>query len=277
MTHASKSVELATGVTLDYAEQGDSSGIPVIFVHGVTDSWRSFECVLPHIPRHVRAFAVSQRGHGEASRPAAGYRTRDFAADINAFVQKLDLGPCVVVGHSMGSTHALRFAIDYPQLARALVLVGAFASYRAHPPVRELCESMVSLEAPLDPAFVRDFQLSTLASPVPPEFLDMVVQESLKMPARVWRAVFAGFLEDDFAGELGRVKAPTLILWGDRDAICSRVDQETLLRSLAGSRLIAYDGVGHALHWEQPQRFAADLVRFCDSLVQAASPALPSR
>jgi len=109
---------------------------------------------------------------------------------------------------------------------------------------------------------VREFQESTLAQPVPPAFVDMVVQESLKLPARVWHAAFEGFLEDDFAGELDRVKAPTLILWGDRDALLTRADQEALRGAIAGSRLVVYEGAGHALHWEEPARFAADVVAF---------------
>jgi alpha-beta hydrolase superfamily lysophospholipase len=58
-----------------------AAGVPVILLHGITDSWRSFEPVLPHLPASIRAFALSQRGHGDSERPAAGYHPRDFAAD----------------------------------------------------------------------------------------------------------------------------------------------------------------------------------------------------
>ena len=108
---------------------------------------------------------------GDADRPATGYRTRDFAADIAAIADSLDLGPAVIVGHSMGSTHALRFAIDYPKLTRGLVLVGSFASYRSNPAIAALWESAVSgMTDPVSPAFVREFQESTLAQPVPKAF-----------------------------------------------------------------------------------------------------------
>lgn len=62
-----KTIELPNRVKLQYVEQGDSSGVPVILLHGITDSWRSFEPVLPHLSASVRAFAVSQRGHGDSS------------------------------------------------------------------------------------------------------------------------------------------------------------------------------------------------------------------
>ena len=79
MTPAIKCVELPNRVKLPYVEQGDSSGVPVLLLHGVTDSWRSFERVLPHLPASIRAFALTQRGHGDADRPAAGYGPHDFA------------------------------------------------------------------------------------------------------------------------------------------------------------------------------------------------------
>jgi pimeloyl-ACP methyl ester carboxylesterase len=266
MTGVSKSVELPDGLRLAYAEQGDPSGIPMLFLHGVTDSWRSFERVLPQLPESIHAFALTQRGHGDADRPAAGYRTRDFAADVAAFADAVGLASAVVVGHSMGSTHAQRFAIDHPERTQGLVLVGSFATYRGNPGLVEFWQSAVSLLTdPIDPGFVREFQDSTLAQTVPQAFLDTVVRESLKVPARVWRAAFEGFFEDDFAGELSKIRAATLLVWGDRDALCPRRDQDALLTKIAGSRLEVYEGAGHGLHWEQPERFAADIVAFARS------------
>jgi pimeloyl-ACP methyl ester carboxylesterase len=94
-----------------------------------------------------------------------------------------------------------------------------------------------------------------------------MVQESLKVPARVWRAAFKGFLEDDFSGELSKIKAPTLIIWGDQDAFCPRCDQTALSNAIAGSRLLVYAGTGHAVHWEEAERFAFDLAAFTKGIV----------
>jgi non-heme chloroperoxidase len=237
MTFVAKTIELQSGVRLPYVAQGEPSGVPMLLLHGVTDSWRSFECVLPHLPQSIHAISLTQRGHGDADR-STSYRTRDFAADLAGFADALGLGPALIVGHSMGSTNALRFAIDYPERTS-----GSFASYRDNPAVVEFWTSAVSqLTDPIDPGFVRDFQESTLGRPVPGAFLEIMIQESLKVPARVWRAAFEGFLEDDFAGELSRIEAPTLILWGDQDALCSSGDQDALLAAIPGSRLIVYEG-----------------------------------
>ena len=120
-----KSVELPNRLKLPYVEQGDPSGLPMLLLHGVTDSWHSFERVLPYLPRSIHAFALTQRGHGNADRPAKGYRTRDLAADVALFADRFNVRSAVVVGHSMGSTNAVRFAIDYPERTLGLVLMGA--------------------------------------------------------------------------------------------------------------------------------------------------------
>jgi pimeloyl-ACP methyl ester carboxylesterase/tetratricopeptide (TPR) repeat protein len=261
MVHA---IELSTGVTMQYAEHGRKSGIPVIFLHGVTDSWRSFEHVLPLLPPSIRAFALTARGHGDSSKPARGYRYRDMSEDVRAFMDALKLPAAVVVGHSMGASVAQRLAIDHPSRVAGLVLVGAFATIEHNPEVRAFYDSgIVTLSDPIDDAFAREFQVSTLARQLPSGQLDTFVRESQKLPARVWKDVFAGFLDSPcFCDELHALAMPALIIWGERDAYTLRPQQEQLLAAIRGSKLLVYEGTGHAVHWEQPQRFADDLVSF---------------
>jgi non-heme chloroperoxidase len=268
MTPVINSVELPNRVMIPYVEHGSPSSTPMLLVHGVTDSWHSYELVLPYLPESIHAIALTQRGHGDASRPATSYRFRDFSADLAMFMDTLHIKAAVIVGHSMGSTVAQRFAIDHPKRTLGLVLAGSFASLRGNAGVQELWDSAVSkLTDPVDPGFVREFQESTLARPGQKAFFETIVQESLKVPARVWRAAFEGFLEDDFSAELSKIKAPTLIIWGDQDAFCPRSDQTVLSNDIAGSRLLVYPGTGHAVHWEEAERFALDLTAFAKGLV----------
>jgi pimeloyl-ACP methyl ester carboxylesterase len=262
-----QSVALRNQVHLQYVEQGDPSRVPVLLLHGYVDSWRSFERVLPYLPTSVHVFALSQRGHGDAARPAAGYSSLDFAADLAGFMEALELGPAVIGGHSMGSFAAQRFALDFPDRTLGLALIGSSIAMRGNPVWLELGASVRQLTEPIDPQFVRAFQESTLAQPVPPAFLDTVVQESLKVPARVWRAAWEALAATDWSQELRRIKAPTLMVWGDQDALFPRSQQEALVAAIAGSRLVVYPGAGHALHWEEPARFASDLMTFIEALV----------
>jgi pimeloyl-ACP methyl ester carboxylesterase len=267
VTPTVRSIKLRSGLRLEYVEQGDPKGVPVLFLHGFTDSWRSFERILPHLPKSIHAFALTQRGHGDADRPETGYRTRDFAADVAGFMDALELKRAIIVGHSMGSTNALRFAIDYPERTLGLMLVATFATYRGNPVILDFWKRGVSrLTDPIDPAFAREFQQGTVARPVPVTFIDTAVGESLKLPARVWRAAFEGFLQDDFSRELGSVHTPTVVLWGTQDTLAPRSDQDLLLAEISGARLTIYEDAGHALHWEEPERFAADVARFSGSI-----------
>lgn len=261
-----KSIEVARGVRLQYVERGGTEGVPVIFLHGLSDSWRSYELVLPHLPGSVRAFALSQRGHGDSDRPADGYSASELARDVAAFMDGVGIERAVIVGHSMGSHIAKRFVLDYPERALGLVIIGTFHRFRGNPGVEDLSDAVVKMSDPVDPAFALEFQQSTIAKGVPTEYLDTVVEESLKVPARVWRAAIDGLIEDDHAGEISRIKTPTLIVWGDQDLFCPREDQDALTEAIAGSKLLIYSGVGHAVHWEEPERFAADLAKFIDGL-----------
>ncbi|MGH7586774.1 MAG: alpha/beta fold hydrolase [Gemmatimonadales bacterium] len=86
-------------------------------------------------------------------------------------------------------------------------------------------------------------------------------------PERVSRlvlvdAAIAGFFAPDARADLARISAPTLLLWGKRDAVFSRGDQEALLAGIAGSHLITYPETGHAPHWERPDQVARDLQAF---------------
>jgi pimeloyl-ACP methyl ester carboxylesterase len=260
---ATRSVRVPSGLRLHYAEQGDPRGLPVLFLHGYTDSWRSFEGVFEHMPPRLRAIALSQRGHGDSERPAAGYGARDFAGDLAAFMNVLGIERATIVGHCMGSQVAQRFAIDHPGRVRGLVLIAGYVSMRANPMVQRLWVSTVSrLVDPIDPAFVRTFQAGTVAQPVQRYRIDTAVAESLKVPARVWRAACVSLLRDDPATELHRITADTLLLWGDQDDICPRVDQDALLAGIPNSRLTVYRHGGHGLHWEEPARVAADVAAF---------------
>ena len=266
---------LPHGIRLPYVEQGDPRGTPVVFLHGVTDSWRSFEPVLPELPDGIRAFALTQRGHGDADRPETGYRPQDFAADVDAFMEALQLGPAVVVGHSMGGSVAQRLALDHPERLLGLVLAGARVAWHDQPDVAELVRYVDSeLRDPVDPGFVAGFQQSTLAQPVPPAFFDTAVRESLKLPARVWRRVFLeGVAGADHTGLLAGIRAPTLLLCGEFDTI-ARSGQEALAEAIPGSRLVTYSHAGHALHWEEPARFAADVSAFVHSVTGASTGCL---
>jgi pimeloyl-ACP methyl ester carboxylesterase len=260
MTPELKSARLANGLRLPYVERGDPSGIPVVLLHAFADSWRSFESVLPRFPRSIHALAATQRGHAEADRPSCGYGLAEFSADVGAFLDAVGLEAAVIVGSSSGGYVAQRFAIDHPERTLGLVLIGTPRSLRDKPTAAEFARTVAGLRDPIDPVFVREFVQSTVSGAVPAAFLENMIGESLKVPAHVWNATVHGLLEAVPPTETGLIAAPTIILWGDRDAFLPRGDQEGLAAAIPGSRLVVYEGAGHAVHWEEPERVAADVV-----------------
>jgi pimeloyl-ACP methyl ester carboxylesterase len=252
---------------MPYYEQGDTFGIPLVLVHAVGDSQRIFEGLLACLPYSVHAFAPTMRGHGDASRPESGYSSYDFASDIAAFMDAVHIEAAVIVCSSSGGLVGQRFAIDFPDHILGLVLLGTPLTLGNKPFTQGLWDSTISkLSDPIDPAFVRRFVESTLSQPVPDTLLDSLIQESLKVPAFVWRETLKNILTEDFSTELVRIAVPTLVIWGNEDAVLPREDQETLTSLIAGSRLIVYPGAGHVFYWEEPDRVAADLVAFIEEL-----------
>lgn len=256
-------VHLPTQVTLPYEVRGAESGVPVIFLHGIMDSSRSFEPVLDALPTTVRAIALTLRGHGDASRPVNGYAVPDLVEDVLAFMDAEGIPAAVLVGHSLGSIVARRLAAAHPTRVLGLVLVGTYVTLRGHGEMTALARTASSLHNPIDRGFVRAFQRRRVARAVDGDFLEQVVDESLKVPARVWDVAFRALVDEpsDLA-TLRNLHVPTRLVWGDQDTIATRADQDELCSAIEGASLIVYSGAGHAPHWEEPARFGRDVLAF---------------
>jgi non-heme chloroperoxidase len=253
--------QLATGVRLHYAERGDREGEAIIFLHGYSDSWFSFSRVLPLLSPEYNAFALTERGHGDSDKPECCYTLDDFGADVDAFMDVVGVEEATLVGSSGGGFMAQQVAVRYPHRVSRLVLMGTAAKASGFRGISELEEAVRTLEDPVPPEFVREFQESTIIQPVPEEFFETVISESLKLPARVWHDYFEGLVLAD-AAPLGEIKAPTLVLWGEHDPYPPREAQERLAREIPDATLKVYPESSHAMHWERPEEVVRDLEAF---------------
>ena len=251
-------VQLKSGPRLHYVECGSGAGAPVLFVHGWPDSWFSFSRVLTCLPGDLRAIAYDQRGFGNSDRPVSGYEIAGLATDAVALLDVLDIERATLVGHSLGSFVARRAAIASPDRVAALVLIGTGFT-ASNSVTRELQQALRDLPDPIPEQFAREFQASTVHHPVPADFFDQVVAESLKLPPRLWRLAIDRMVEYDDARDLARIQAPTCLLWGDCDALFSREDQDKFLAVLPGARLSIYEDTGHCPNWERPEKVAAEI------------------
>lgn len=262
-------VTLGTGITLSYAAVGRASDPTVVLLPGPTDSWRSYDPVLDRLPPRIRAIAVSLRGHGDSDKPPDGYRVEDFAADVPLLLDALGVGRAVLAGHSGSCLVARRVTLDHPGRVAGLVLESSPTTLRGNVVLGEFVELVVSgLADPIDPTFARSFVSDTSSEDLEPAVVEQLTTELLKVPARVWKATFAGLLVHDDLDEIDRIAAPTLLVWGDADQLVSRDMQVVLASRIRGAELVVYDGIGHTPRWEDPGRFARDLVRFVEGTAQ---------
>lgn len=257
-------VKVETGLTLQYVVKGDPKGPVVVLLHGAGDSWHSWELVLPHLSPAFRTYAVTLRGHGLSDHPPKGYARSDFAADITSLLKMLDLRGVTLVGHSLGSFVAQVVAQnDSEGRLNRLVLIGSGPGRARDPNTPSATSSyFASVKDPIDYEFARDFQAGTAFTPLPPAFLETMIAEVQRVPAAMFHELAKADADPQHVEKLGRIRARTLLLWGDKDAMFSKADQDDLLKIIPLSRLISYPNTGHALHWEYPERFAKDLSAF---------------
>ena len=263
VTLITSTVTLANGLELAYAANGHDSSAVVVMLPGPTDSWPSYGPVLGLFPTSIGAIAVTQRGHGDSDKPATGYRVEDFAADVAFFLDALDIERAIVAGHSGSCLTARRVAIDHPERVAGLVLEASPTTLRGDRGLEGFVEGHVAnLEDPIDPAFARSVLTDTSSDQLPSELLDRLVDEIVKVPARVWKEMFAALLSYDDLAELGSITVPTLLVWGDADGLVRRDMQHTLAERIHIAELRVYEGVGHTPRWEDPARFAGDVAAF---------------
>lgn len=248
---ATTSVVLPSGLRLNCVRGGAAHGPAVLMLHGLSDSSFSFSRVLPLMPPHLRYVVLDQRGHGASDRPARGYSMDDFATDALSVMDTFSMHDVVLVGHSMGSFVARRLAERAPHRISRLVVTGTAMTPR-NPVLAELRTALDALSDPVSDAFVREFQMSCIHRPVPAAFLARVIQESRKVPARVWQAAMAGLWAFE---PRWPITVPTVVIAGDKDAVFSRAEHTALFKSTERSAIHVEPDIGHSIHWEAPARF----------------------
>jgi pimeloyl-ACP methyl ester carboxylesterase len=256
-------VELATGVSVPYVSAGPAAATPVVLLHAWGESWRSFDRLLPLLPGTIHAVTMDLRGHGDADKPATGYSLAEVAADVPAFMDAAGIPTAVLLGSSSGGYLAQQVAITNPHRVAGLVLVGSPRSLQGRP---SFTDEVDQLTDRVDAVWVRKF---LLVSPVPS---GAPVVHRRPGPRR---CPHAGSRVAGNARRTGHctpptdtatITAPALIVWGARDQLLTREDQQALAAAIPASQLIIYQDTGHLVLWEQPKRVACDLTTFIDSL-----------
>lgn len=257
-------VELSTGIEVAYLASGPDGAMPVLLLHAWGESRGSFDRLVALLPDSVRAMAIDQRGHGDADVPATGYSLAEFAADVEAFMDAVDVPSAVLLGVSSGGYVAQQVAVSCPRRLAGLVLVGSPRTLQGRPP---FADEIDQLRDPVQESWVRDsLTWFPLFHDVPQAYVEERVRDGARLPARVWRETFEGLRAAEPPTDIGTITCPTLIVWGDRDELLSREQQDDLSAAIPDSHLLVYERTGHLVLWEQPERVANDVTAFVERL-----------
>jgi pimeloyl-ACP methyl ester carboxylesterase len=255
-----RSVVLKSGITMKYVVAGPESGEPLLLLHGLGDSSRSWTFVLPALARRHRVYAVDQRGHGGTEAPACCYALADLAYDAVAFLDAMKVQRASVVGHSLGSFVAQHLATAYQARVAKLVLMGSSDAPSSSDAVAWLWDQAKTFEGPVSTAFVEEWQSNP--TPVEAVFLSKVKAETGAVPPHVWRGVARAILTEDQRRFLADLRAPVLILAGEKDPMFPPADQERLRKAVPNAVLKVFPQVGHNFHWEVPKPVGEELAAF---------------
>jgi pimeloyl-ACP methyl ester carboxylesterase len=258
-----RTATLRTGVALPYAETGGLGGgsLPVVLVHAYVESWRYFEPLLRSLPPSIHAFVPTLRDHQSVVCNAARYQVVDFATDIVDFMDAVGLARAVLVGASSGGLVSQVVATRYPERVAGLVLISSPVTLADKPGITAMRDEIMALSDPLDAHFVDQFVRATSPADMPEHLVSRLVDESLAIPAEVWREWFSGLLQVERPEVLESIRVPVLLLSGTSDTFVSE-DQQVLLHRIPEAELVVYDGIGHGPHLACPDRVAEDVSAF---------------
>lgn len=273
---------LATGLAARWIELGNAQGEPVLFLHGVTDTSRSFlgtMQALAELRPELRLIAPDLRGHGGTSLPREAGCAEDpgrcftpdlLVADAVALLDHLGLARAHVVGHSLGSLVGQELALARPGRVERLVLVASSARFGHCPPLQELVVDGL-VEGPWKEAvlarglaFPRDawtlepralagaeawLGANWVSEPgADPELLAAILAETARVPLGTWIGVPRGLRGSDNRERLAELRAPTLVLGALQDVL---FPEEPVQRELREALAGAHARHGTAWAWKR--------------------------
>ncbi|MFC4766018.1 alpha/beta fold hydrolase [Effusibacillus consociatus] len=249
----------AGDIQIHYQEKGNGPEA-ILFIHGNIGSWRWWEKVMDLLTEEYRSFALDSRGCGFTDKPETGHSIRQFADDVEAFAQALNINQFTLVGHSLGGGTAMQYAIAYPHRVKRLILLdpvpaeGLVIPEEFHPLFKQWQEDKESLKEALK---------GTAPTYSYNEFFDQLVEEAFTASKQVFEGNIKALAEMDVSGHLREITAPALVIWGELDNWSPLDGIQRIHQAIPGSRLEVVPGVGHSLNVENPKRFVDLVTDFC--------------
>jgi 4,5:9,10-diseco-3-hydroxy-5,9,17-trioxoandrosta-1(10),2-diene-4-oate hydrolase len=262
-------LSLPDGYDMHYLEHG--TGPAVVFVHGSGPGVSSYSNFFPNYKviaaAGYRALLPDMLGFGWSSKPTGiDYTLELFTSTLGAFLDKLDVRRCVLVGNSLGGAISLGYTLKHPERVSKLVLVGPGGietreTYFKMPGIQRMVSEFVG--AGFDRAGLKKI-MEILA--YDPKF---VTDELVEMRFNVFKTqpkeVLARMIIPDQSPQLAQLRCPVLGFWGIEDQFCPPSGYEKILRAVADSRFIMYSRCGHWAMIERSEDFNRNVVEFLKS------------
>ncbi len=264
--------ETIDGVPIRYVRAGQ--GPPLVLVHGFGSSLYTWADVLPELARSHDVVALDLPGFGGSGLPKA-LSFEHLPGAVVGLMDRLGLERASLAGNSLGGATVAWIAATQPRRVERLVLIDA-AGFQLNASERPLLVRLLALPGasllqrlPLRRAIVRTALRQTFADPsrISDEDLDEYVAPALRPEvgeAALVLARYQGPGPDALRALLGRVRAPTLVVWGREDRWIPLEHAERFHQALPGSRLVVLDGAGHLPQEERPDALLRLLHEFLD-------------
>ena len=249
------------GCQLHYEDYGH--GTPVLLIHGLGSSTLDWQFQIPVLSAQYRVLALDVRGHGRSDKPHERYRMVDFADDVAALIEHLQLPPVHLVGISMGGMIGFQLGVDQPHLLRSLTIVNSAPEVKARNLRERLEIAKRWLLARLLPLETLAKALGKLLFPLPEqaELRHKVEQRWPRNDKRAYLASLDAIIGWGVRERLQRITCPTLVISADRDYTPIE-HKQAYVTELPDARLQVIDSSRHATPLDQPQRFNTVLLDF---------------
>ena len=237
--------------SIHYQVAGD--GPPVVLIHGLAGSGRWWARNVPVLAARYRVYVVDLIGFG-GSRRAGRFVLAEAAKRLADWMASVDIPRASVVGHSMGGLIAVDLAATLPERVERLVLVDA-ATFSPGP---DYGRHAVGL--------LRWLRYAPLG------FLPVLLADAWRAGPFTLASAARELLAADVSPRLARVRAPTLIVWGEHDSVVPPAVGEQLRAQVPGSRLVVIPGAAHNPMWDRPAEFNRALLEFLAEESVASAP-----
>jgi pimeloyl-ACP methyl ester carboxylesterase len=252
----------ASGVRIAWERRG--AGEPLLLIHGLGYARWGWEPVVDGLAKSSEVLLFDNRGIGESDAPAGPYSVRLMAEDAVAVLDAAGLERAHVLGTSLGGMVALQVALDRPERVDRLVLACTTPGgpNAAPMPARTVRLMQEAPTLPLEVA-LRRFVENALGDP-DAAIVDRIMEHrrATDQPPAAWAAQAAAGATFDVWDRVGEIRAPTLVLTGDEDAVVDPRNSELLAQRIHDARLEVFAGGGHLFFWEEPERFVRLVTEF---------------